>query len=349
MGLQLGYLADVLQITLRGDAAFEVSRVATLESATADCLSFLSNRKYAHFLASCQAGVVILSERDADVWHGHALIAKDPYLAYAKAAALLHPYIKPSAGIHPTAIVNASAIVSTGVSLASHVTVGAYAFIGQGSIVGAGSVIAEGVLIGRDCHIGPNVTILHDCVLGDRVVVESGTVIGSEGFGWAKEGAAWVKVPQIGRVVIGNDVSIGANCCLDRGAIEDTVISNGVKMDNFIQISHNVFVGEHTAMAGDSGIAGSTRVGARCTFAGKAGVAGHLTIADDVHVTAMTLISHDLHQPGVYSGGTPQDTNANWRRNAARFRQLDDLAKRLRVLEKEILIASGDAERRETD
>lgn len=336
MSLTLGLLAEQLGAELRGDADYCVHSVATLAQAQPHQLSFLSNSKYQSHLASCVAGVVVLSPKDADAWQGNALIVRNPYLAYAKAAALLHPPIEAIVGVHASACIDASAVIAADVSIAAGVVIGADVRIGAGCVIGANSVIDQGVVLGQGCWIGPNVSILHHCLLGDEVMVESGTVIGSEGFGWAKDGERWVKVPQLGRVVIGNQVSIGANTCLDRGAIEDTVIESGVKLDNHIQISHNVTIGANTAMAGSSGVAGSTKVGQRCTIAGMVGVAGHLIIADDVHITAMTLVSRSLTEAGVYSGNLPVEGNAQWRKNIARFRQLDAMAKRLKQLEKRL-------------
>lgn len=343
MALTLGLLAEHLGAELRGDAHYQVESVATLAQAQPHQLSFLSNSKYQSYLANCVAGVVILSPKDADAWQGNALIVRNPYLAYAKAASLLHPPVKEKVAIHPAACVDETALVAESVAIAAGVVIGADVQIGAGCVIGANTVIDRGVVLGQRCWIGPNVSILHDCVLGDDVMVESGTVIGSEGFGWAKEGERWVKVPQLGRVIIGDQVSIGANTCVDRGAIEDTVIESGVKLDNLIQISHNVTIGANTAMAGSSGVAGSTRVGQRCTIAGMAGVAGHLTIADDVHITAMTLVSHSLTEAGVYSGNLPVEPNAQWRKNVARFRQLDAMAKRLKQLERGVHEQQADA------
>lgn len=343
MALTLGFLAQHLGAELRGDAHYQVDAVATLAQAQPHQLSFLSNSKYQSYLASCVAGVVILSPKDADAWQGNALIVRNPYLAYAKAATLLHPPIKAAVGIHPTASIDETAVIASDVSIAAGVVIGADVQIGAGCVIGANTVIERGVVMGQYCWIGPNVSILHHCVLGNQVMIESGTVIGSEGFGWAKDGECWVKVPQLGRVLIGDDVSIGANTCVDRGAIEDTVIERGVKLDNHIQISHNVSIGANTAMAGSSGVAGSTKVGQRCTIAGMAGVAGHLTIADDVHITAMTLVSRSLIEAGVYSGNLPVEDNAQWRKNVARFRQLDAMAKRLKQLEKRVDEQQADA------
>jgi len=342
--LRLDELANVLGAQLRGDGAKEVDHVATLVAADEMALAFLSNRKYAIQLASSHAGVVVLAPADADAWQGNALIVNNPYLAYAKAAALLHSKLSSGKGVHLSAVIDSTAVIAADAVIGANAVIGSNVTIGAGCIISAGCVIDSGVVMGSDCWLGANVTILYDCILADRVVVESGTVIGSEGFGWAKDGAAWLKIPQVGRVVIGNDVSIGANVCIDRGAIEDTVIESGVKLDNLIQIAHNVRIGAHTAMAAHTAIAGSTKIGARCTIAGKVAVAGHLTIGDDVHVTAMTMISHDLSRPGVYSGAIPQDNNASWRRNAARFRQLDTMAKRLRALEKRTESAFEDAQ-----
>lgn len=347
--MRLADLASALQVEFRGDADYQVHAVSSLETAQAHQLTFVAGSKRVAQLASCHAGVVVLSSTLADVWPGNLLLSSNPHLTFAHAAGLLHPARCAPATIHPTAVIHPSAQLAADVSVGAYVVIGEQVSIGSGTSIGAGSVVEHSVQMGRDCRIGPNVTIMHDCLLGARVHVESGAVIGAEGFGFAKDGDAWVRVPQIGKVVIGDDVEIGANTCIDRGAIQDTVIANGVKLDNLIHVAHNVYVGEHTAMAAKVGIAGSTRIGARCTIAGKVGIAGHLNIADDVHVTAMSMISHDLPQPGVYSGAIPQDTNANWRKNAARFRQLDAMARRLRALEKQINTGEDDATDRDSD
>lgn len=341
--MRLSDIALMIGAQLRGDASHQVVRVASLADAESDSLSFLFQQSYLSQLSSSRAGVVILSPQYADFWHGNALIMQHPHVGYAKAAALLHPAPQVAIGIHATAVVPSSVRMGAGVRIDANVVIGQDCILGDAVVIGAGCVLADGVRIGDRCQLGANVTILHGCQLGDDVVVESGAVIGSEGFGWAKDGVAWIKVPQIGKVVVGNRVSIGANCCIDRGAIGDTVIADGVKLDNLIHVAHNVRIGEHTAMAAASAIAGSTVIGARCTIAGKVGITGHLSIADDVHVTAMTLVSHDLTQAGVYSGSLPQDNNAQWRRNAARFRQLDAMAKRLRALEKQLNSTEDDA------
>lgn len=335
--LTLETLAAHLGAQLVGDAQHTVDSVATLAHAQAHQLTFLANRKYAALLNTTQAGVVIVAPNDAPTYAGNRLIVNNPYSAYSKAAALLHPQPKPAQGVHPKAWIADDVVLGEQVSIDVGAVVQSGAVIGRGSVIGANAVIGYGVRIGNDCIIGANVTILHHCQLGNEVTVESGTVIGSEGFGWAKEGDCWLKVPQLGRVIIGNQVSIGANVCIDRGAIEDTVIEDDVKIDNLIQIAHNVRIGEHTAMAAGVGISGSTTVGRRCTLAGKVGLAGHLTIGDDVHITGMTLVTRSLTQAGVYSGNLPVEDNASWRKNIARFRQIDAMAKRLKQLEKHYL------------
>jgi UDP-3-O-[3-hydroxymyristoyl] glucosamine N-acyltransferase len=339
--MQLSQLADLLTLGYQGDGSVDVVKVATLAGAGGGDISFFTNKKYRSQLLSTRASVVIMTAQEAESWSGNALISANPHLSYVYVAQLLHPVVHPPAIIHPKAVIDETARLGEGISVGANAVVEANTVIGKGCVIGSGTVISHHCVLGDDCWIGPNVTILHDCIIGDRVSIESGTVIGSEGFGWAKDGQRWIKVPQLGRVVIGDDVSIGANTCIDRGAIEDTVIEQGVKMDNLIQIAHNVHIGENTAIAGSAGVAGSSRVGARCTIAGKAGISGHLTIADDVHITAMTMISSDIHQAGVYSGAVPQDSNELWRKNAARFRQLDQLAKRIRALEKNQLNDKG--------
>lgn len=338
--LTLTELATQIGATLRGQGDLVIKSVATLAHAQPQQLTFLANRKYASQLAETQAGVVILSAEFAEHYTGNVLIAQNPYSAYSKAAALLHPQPQPAKGIHPSAVIAEGVELGADVAIDAGVVIQADAKIAAGCCIGANTVIGQAVEIGQHTWIGPNVSILHHCVVGKEVTIESGAVIGSEGFGWAKDGERWLKVPQLGRVVIGDYVSIGANACLDRGAIEDTIIENDVKIDNLIQIAHNVRIGEHTAMAAGVGISGSTTVGKRCTLAGKVGLAGHLTIGDDVHITGMTLVTRSLTEAGVYSGNLPVEDNASWRKNVARFRQIDAMAKRLKQLEKKI-VAEG--------
>lgn len=239
-------------------------------------------------------------------------------------------------GIHPTAVIDPTASVADTACIGPHVVVAAQARIEDNVVIGAGSVIGARCRIGRDTRIHPRVTLAHDVVVGQRCHLLSGAVIGSDGFGFANERGVWHRIAQLGRVVLGDDVEVGANTTIDRGALDDTVIGNGVKLDNLIQIAHNVHIGDHSAMAAKVGIAGSTRIGRHCVFGGASGVAGHLDIADHVHLTGMTLVTGDIREPGVYSSGTGTDTNRQWRKNAVRFRQLDALARRLKELEKKL-------------
>lgn len=315
MGVRLAELAALVGGELRGDGAAEVGGVATLEGAGANQISFLANSKYRKFLAGTRAGAVILGAADADDCPVAAIVAADPYLAYARIATFLHPGAGPE-GVHPSAVVHPSAR------------------IGQGVSIGPLCVVGADVSIGADSRLVANVTVMDGCKLGERVLVHAGAVIGADGFGIARDGERWVKVPQLGSVCIGDDCEIGANTTIDRGALEDTVLEDGVKLDDQVMVAHNVHIGAHTVVAGCVGIAGSTRIGKRCMIAGASGISGHLSICDDVMIMAMSMVTSDIHEPGQYAAGLPLDTLANWRRNGARFRNLDDLFKRVRTLEK---------------
>ena len=335
MHYTLGQLAEKLGVILEGDADCEIVRIATLTNATPDSITFLSDSRYRKYLDNCQAGAVILRESEREYYSGNALISANPYLTYATLTALFAPQpADDEVLIHGTAVVHPDAKLGQGVRLAAHAVVGRAAEIGDGVSVGAGSVIGEGASIGKDSILHANVTIYHDCVVGERAVIHSGAVIGSDGFGFANDKGQWIKIYQLGRVIIGNDVEIGANTSIDRGAIEDTVISDGVKLDNQIQVAHNVKIGKNTAMAGCVGIAGSADIGANCAIGGGVGILGHLKIADGVTVTAMSLVPNSINESGVYSSGTPLEPKAHWQKNYVRFKQLDHMAKRLRQLEK---------------
>jgi UDP-3-O-[3-hydroxymyristoyl] glucosamine N-acyltransferase len=294
-----------------------------------DQLAFLANPKYRHQLAETCAGAVVMREDDADGYRGTALIAADPYVAFAKLAALFEPVPHHSPGIHPSAVVDPSATV------ASDAHVGAFVSIGARSRIGAGATIGPGCVIGDDCEVGAGtelvarVTLVTRVRLGERVRIHPGAVLGADGFGLAMDAGRWLKVPQLGGVLIGDDCEIGANTTIDRGAIEDTVLEADVRLDNQIQIGHNAFIGAHTARAGCSAVAGSARIGRYCLIGGGAGVLGHLEICDRVVITAMSLVSSTIREPGEYSSGTGLMDNRSWRKNAARFKQLDALARRI--------------------
>lgn len=332
MAITLGELAVRFGCSLRGDPNVSVDHVATLESADQSALSFLANAKYRPHLAATRAAVVVLEAAAVDDCPTAALIAKDPYLTYARIAALLHAPMSVVPGVHAAAVVDATAKVDATAYVGPQVVIEAGVRIGPRAVIAPGCVVGRDAVIGADTRLMPNVSVLERTVIGERCIVNSGAVLGSEGFGFAPDKAGWVKVPQLGRVCIGNDVEIGANTTIDRGAIGDTVIENGVKLDNQIQIAHNVRIGEHTAIAACTGISGSTTIGKRCMIAGQVGIAGHLSICDNVVITGKTMVSASIREPGIYSGSLHAEEARKFRRNAARFSQLDELAKELRRL-----------------
>jgi len=339
MALSLGELAVRHGLELRGDPEARVTRVGTLQNAGPDAVSFLANPQYRKQLAETRAGAVILSAEFAAECPVAVLISSNPYASYARIAAELHPGPSMAPGIRAGAIVDGSARVSPDACIAPGAVIEGGAVIGAGAYVGPNCVVGAGVEIGAGTRLVANVTLCHGVRLGARVLVHPGAVIGADGFGLAREPEGWIKVPQVGGVTIGDDVEIGANTTIDRGAIEDTVIEDGVKLDNQIQVAHNVRIGAHTVVAGCAGISGSTTIGRNCMIAGAVGIAGHLQIADGTVVTGLTLVSRSIRKAGVYSGALPLDDAARWRRNAARFRQLDTLAKRVTQLER----AGGEA------
>ncbi|WP_133499712.1 UDP-3-O-(3-hydroxymyristoyl)glucosamine N-acyltransferase [Cognatilysobacter terrigena] len=320
-----GELAERFGLEVRGDAATVVRGVATIADATPDRLTFLSNSKYRAALATTRAGIVVLAAGDADAATGTSLVARDPYSAYARIAALFETLPAANAGVHASAVVDASANVDPRASVGPHVSIGARSVVHAGAVIGPGCVIGEDCVVGEGARLVARVTLVTRVRLGARVLVHPGAVIGADGFGIAMDQGAWLKVPQLGGVVIGDDCEIGANTTIDRGAIDDTVLEEDVRLDNQIQIGHNVRIGAHTAMAGCVAIAGSTRIGRYCLIGGGAGVVGHIELCDKVVVTAMSLVTHSIREPGEYSSGTPLMENRVWRRNAARFRQLDRL------------------------
>ena len=340
--MTLGQLAEALGAELKGPEALEITGLATLQEAVSGQLSFLANKQYRKFLDDSTASAVLLKVEDAEGFAGNALIVADPYLAYARISHLFDPKPKAVAGIHPSAVVaedaqvdvSASigpfAVVESGARIDANVTVGAHCFIGARCVIGEGGWLA------------PRVTLYHDVTIGKRVVIQSGAVIGGEGFGFANEKGIWRKIAQIGGVTLGDDVEIGVNTAVDRGALSDTRIGDGVKLDNQIQIAHNVQVGDHTAMAACVGISGSTRIGKHCMIAGGVGMVGHIDVCDNVFVSGMTMVTRSITEPGGYSSGTAMQPLAEWRKSAARIRQLDEMSKRLQQLEKRVdTVTSG--------
>lgn len=338
---RLAEIAELLRpvhpdLQLRGNPDCEIEGLHTLSGAGARQLSFLSNPRYRSTLKETRAAAVLLRPDDAEGYTGNAILLSQPYVAYAQLAAHFDRTPRPLAGIHEAAVVSASAKVDASASIGARVVLGDDVVIGAGTVIDAGAVIQARTVVGRNSRIRANVVIYHDCIIGDRVNIHAGAIIGGDGFGFANHQGSWHKIAQIGRVVIHNDVDIGANTTVDRGALDDTVIHEGVIIDNLVQIAHNVVIGAHTAIAGCCGIAGSTRVGAYCVLAGGVGLAGHIEIADKVQVTGMSMITKSITESGSYSSGTAFDTSDRWRKSAVRLRQLDDMAKRLRELEQQL-------------
>ena len=330
-----GELADRFGLELRGDAGLRIDGVATLARAEAGQLAFLANSRYRAQLADSQAAIVVLRADDAEAAPGTALVAKDPYTTFAKIGARFETVPLREAGIHPSAVIDPSAQVAASAHIGPFVSIGARSVVGENCIVGTGSIIGEDCTLDAGCELIARVTLVTRVKLGKRVRIHPGAVLGADGFGLAMDGGHWIKVPQLGGVRIGDDGEIGANTCIDRGAIEDTELAEDVRLDNLIQIGHNVRIGAHTAIAGCAAVAGSAKIGRYCLIGGAAGVVGHLEICDKVTVTAMSLVTHSIHEPGEYSSGTPLSDNRTWRRNAARFRQLDTLARRVNALQKD--------------
>ena len=322
---------------LIGDAALRIDGIGPLEAATPSMIAFLANPRYQSQLAASKAGCVIVGPamRDAAQTRGAAIVTADPYLYFARLTQWWAARMRPAAtpGVHPSAVVDASAHIAPSASVAALVVVEAGAHIGDGVVVGAHCVIGAGASVGAGTRLAPRVTLGAGCRIGARGIVHSGVVIGADGFGFAPTEGRWEKIEQLGAVVIGDDVEIGANTCIDRGALGDTVIEDGVKLDNLIQIGHNVRVGAHSALAGCVGVAGSATIGAHCTVGGGAVILGHLALADHVHISASSVVMRSIRQAGQYSGVFPIDDNASWEKNAATLRQLHALRDRIRSLE----------------
>jgi UDP-3-O-[3-hydroxymyristoyl] glucosamine N-acyltransferase len=326
-------LAERFGGQVTGNAGVEVRQVATLESAAADSIAFLANERYLPQLKATRAGAVILGETARDATPLPRIVCADPYVYFARVSALFNPAPPAAPGVHASAVVDSSATVPGDAEIGPCAVVARNVRIGADCIIGAGCHLGEGVTLGAGSRLYPNVTIYRGCRIGERVTLHSGVVIGADGFGIAMHEGRWLKVPQIGGVVIGDDVEIGANTTVDRGALDDTVIEEGVKLDNQIQIGHNVHVGAHTAIAGCAGVAGSARIGRYCRIGGGAGIVGHVTITDHVEISAFTLVTKSINQPGTYTGAYGFEPHGEWRRNAVQLRQLARLANRVRALE----------------
>jgi UDP-3-O-[3-hydroxymyristoyl] glucosamine N-acyltransferase len=334
MSATLRELADEFGCELYGDPARVVTRVGTLGGAASDAITFLANPLYRPQLAGTRAAAVVLEEKERAGCPTACLVHAKPYLTYARIAARLNPAPSAVPGIHASAVVASSAQVAGSAEVGAHVAIGPGCRIGEAAVIGAGSVLGKDVEIGAHTRLVARVTALDGVRIGARCILHPGAVIGADGFGFAPNAGAWVKIPQLGSVVIGDDVEIGANTTVDRGTIDDTVIEDGVKLDNLVQIAHNVRVGEHTVMAAMSGAAGSTKIGKRCMIGGGVVMINQIEICDDVMFTFRSIVTKSIDKPGMYSGGLPAEEASKWRRNAARFRKLDALADRVAEAER---------------
>lgn len=314
-----------------GDGQKPIEGLATLKNAQQNDLSFYTSHRYSSDLKQTRAGVVLLHPDDAQQFTGNKLLHSNPYLAYAQLTALFttEDILPRITSIHPSAVVADDVYLGKGVNIGPNVVIESGSHIGAYSTLQAGCYIGKNTTIGERSKLYANVTIYRDVGIGKMAIIHSGAVVGADGFGFAPAGQSWQKIHQLGGVVIGDEVEIGANTCIDRGALDDTWIDFGVKIDNQVQIAHNVRIGKNTAIAGAVAIAGSTEIGKNCTIAGAVGIVGHLSIADNVHVTAMSLVTKSIKQSGSYSSGVPLNNTKEWRKNAARFNQLDALARRL--------------------
>ncbi len=337
---QLNYrLADIVALLggrVLGNADTTVVQVATLEHAGEGNIAFLTNAKYRAQLEGTRASAIIVGETEAEATALPRIVSDNPYAYFAKVSALLNPVPQARAGIHASAVIGEGAHVDATAHIGANVVVGAGVSIGAGCVIMEGCSIGDNTVIGANARLYPRVVVYHDCHIGNNLIAHSGAVIGSDGFGMAMEKGRWLKIPQIGRVVIGDDVEIGANTTIDRGALNDTVIEDDVKLDNQIQVAHNVRIGAHSAIAGCVGIAGSATIGRYCRIGGSAGILGHLQIADNVEIASFTLVGKSIREPGSYAGIFPFSKNEEWRKNAAQLRHLDELAHKVRQLQQEI-------------
>lgn len=336
----LGELAAYLGADLKGDPQCKIDGIAGLPEARPGQISFLSDPAYESQLNETQASAVIVTPTHADQLE-NAIISSNPYLGFAKVSQLFDNRPRPKPGIHERAAVAAGASVDSSASVGANAVIEDKAVIAEQVEIGAGCFVGEGTVIGKGSCIEANATIYHGVTIGEDVVIHGGAVIGADGFGFANEQGRWEKIAQLGGVIIGNNVEIGASSTIDRGALADTVIEDGVKIDNQVMVAHNVKIGAHTAIAGCVGISGSAEIGSYCTLAGGVGLVGHIKLTDNVHVTGMTMVTKSIDQPGSYSSGTAMMPTGLWKKNSVRMRQLDELAKRVRELEKQIKELKG--------
>ena len=326
----LAQLAEKFDLKIMGDADTKIIGVATLATAGKNQIGFLANSLYKKQLSLTKAEALILREADAELTTIPCLIAKDPYVAFAKISALFEIKSLAIPGIHPSAVIDSSASVDPTASIGPFVSIGASSRIEANAVIGAGCVIGEHCHVGANSELVARVTLVTRVQIGQRVLIHPGAVLGAEGFGLAMEAGQWLKVPQLGGVIIGDDCEIGANTTIDRGALGDTVLAEDVRLDNQIQIGHNVQIGAHTAIAGAVAVAGSSKIGRYCLIGGAAGIVGHIEICDKVRINAFSLVTHSITEPGEYTSGTPLQESREWRKNAARFKHLDEMARKIK-------------------
>lgn len=333
MGYTLAELAEKVQGVVKGNSELIINGIGTLEKAKVSSLSFLANPKYQSQLELTSAGAVLVKNSELAQLVENAIVVANPYLAFAQLTHLFAPTTQSWSGIHQSAVVSLKATIAEDVVIAPNVVIDDDALLAEGCVIGAGCVIGRGVKIGKGTRLYPNVTVYHDVAIGEACIIHSNAVIGADGFGFAPKPDGWEKIDQLGAVIIGDNVEIGASTTIDRGALENTQIGHGVKIDNQVQIAHNVIIGDNTAIAACTAIAGSTTIGAACTISGCAGVVGHIEIVDHVHITAMTMVSKSILESGSYSSGNGIEPTSKWRRSVARFRRLDSMAKKISQLE----------------
>ena len=334
---RLEQLAEQLGATLYGDGELIITGVASMKSATQGQITFLSDKKFQNNLSSCDASAVVMTEDSLKYWSGAALIVKDPYLCYAKLAQILDTTPLPAKDIADSAVIDSTAQLGKNVAIGANAVIESGVVLGDNCIIGAGCFIGKDTIIGAGTRLWSNISIYHNCVVGENCLIQSGTVIGADGFGYANDKGKWIKIPQLGRVVIGNNVEIGASTTIDRGALDDTVIGNGVIIDNQCQIAHNDIIGDHTAVAGGVIMAGSLTIGRHCLIGGASVINGHMEICDQVTVTGMGMVMRPITEPGVYSSGIPLQQNKVWRKTASLVLHIDEMNKRLKALEKKQL------------
>lgn len=331
----LGEIAKLIQAKLSGDENYVITGVATLQSADEKQISFLDNKKYEPFLAVTKAAAVILNEKNAASYSGNALIVKNPHFAFAKTATLFVQMPQVANGIHSTAIVGKNCKIAPSAKIGANVVIEDNVSIGDNTQIHPGCIIGNDCQIGADCCLWPNVTVYYKTKIGNQVNIHSGAVLGADGFGWAQHEGKWHKVPQLGGVVIEDDVDIGVNTAIDRGTLNDTIVKKGVKLDNQIQVAHNVIIGANTVIAGGTVIAGSSTIGENCIIGGDVAISGHLKIANHVVITGSSGVTASVNKPGIYSSGAlGVKNNIEWRKNVCRFYHLDNMAKKLKQIEK---------------